>query len=432
MIISKGRWALVSDGNPENIARFFRGIREQAVETKGIIVAPSNKRKGLRDAQLDWPGGWEIYTGGPLYSPNDAWFGLLWDDQCPESARWDAILVMQAQPWRVVTTLDGHHGDWRHAAIVWGMPCLLAGGGIKMDETLGDQLIQWSRQAAATQCWYLERGVQLPRKVGPPPNTTEQVDDPAIQEALRANMAQFGVKVVEPNWEGVSIMIATPSGSSRPEALYMLSLMATERDLQSLRVPYQISLERHNADIGLARSHIFSEFVRSKHSHLLMIDDDMTWETSALHRLVYADKPLIAVAGPKKRYPLVFAASHTDDFGRPIPMQIDENLGCAEVTSVGGAFMLIRRDCAEAIVAAYPELEYLGGDGKVCWGVFVQQVVDRNYYAEDFSFCQRWRKIGGKVYICHDVPLGHIGSHEFKGDLMSNALRGAQGFVPPP
>ena len=430
-MISNGRWALVSDGNPENIARFFRGIREQAVETKGVIVAPPSKRKGLRDATLDWPAGWEIYTGGPLWFPGDTWFGLLWDDQCPESARWDAILVMQAAPWRVVTSLEGHHGDWRHAAIVWGMPCLEAGGGITIDDTLGDQLIQWSRQAAAVECWHLERTVTLPRLYGPPENKTEQVDNLAIQAALKDNMANFGVKVIKPDWTDVSIMITTPSGSSRPEAMYMISLFNLMQELQHNGVPYQLSLERYNADIGLARSHIFSEFVRSKHSHLLMIDDDMTWEASALHRLIYANKPLVAVAGPKKRYPLVFAASHTDTDGRPIPMLIDQELGCAEVSSVGAAFMLIRRDCAEAMVKSYPELEYVGGDGKLCWGVFVQHVENRNYYAEDFSFCQRWRKIGGKVYICHDVPLGHIGSHEFKGDLMSNALRGAQGFVPP-
>ena len=40
MDVSSGRWALLSDGNPDNLKKFFQGIREQACETAGLIVAP--------------------------------------------------------------------------------------------------------------------------------------------------------------------------------------------------------------------------------------------------------------------------------------------------------------------------------------------------------------------------------------------------------
>ena len=203
----------------------------------------------------------------------------------------------------------------------------------------------------------------------------------------------------------------------------MVSMFSTMRELEAQGARINWSLERYNADIGLARSHLFSEFVRSKHTHLLMIDDDMTWETPAIHRLIYANKPLVGVAGPKKRLPLVFGASHCDDKGNPLPLLMDHQSACSEVSSVGAAFLMIRRDCAEAMVKAYSELEYVGSDGKVSWGVFLQMVENRAYLPEDFSFCQRWRRLGGHVYICPDVPLGHIGAFEFKGDLLSNALR---------
>ena len=37
------------------------------------------------------------------------------------------------------------------------------------------------------------------------------------------------------------------------------------------------------------------------------------------------------------------------------------------------------------------------------------------YFAEDFAFCRRWRDIGGKVYLCPDVPLDHVGFHTWSG-----------------
>ena len=422
MDVSSGRWALLSDGNPDNLKKFFQGIREQACETAGLIVAPPHKRDAIIEADLDWPNRWSLYQSGSLHASNDQWFGLLWDDQCPEAAKWDVTMVTRAAPWSVVTSLEATNGDWRQGAIVWGLECFRAGGKLNLKD-LDQCLIDWARAAHQAQCWYLERTVQLPRRTGPEKKDFQIRDDAETVKSLKAVMARHGIRSLVPDWSGISLLIATPSMESRPQALYTISITATMRELEKQGTPHQWALERYNADIGLARSHIFSEFFRSNHTHLLMIDDDMTWETSALHRLVFADKPLVAVAGPKKRYPLVFAASHADENGKPLPMMIDQDKSCAEVTSVGAAFMLIRRDCAEAMVKAYPDLEYVGGDSKVSWGVFLQQIANRAYLPEDFSFCQRWRKIGGKVYICPDVPLGHIGAHEFKGDLLSNAQR---------
>jgi hypothetical protein len=425
MNIANGRWIFVSTGDVSRIVTFFRGVREQGCETSGVIYAPKESRKAIAQAGLDWPKGWSVYTDGDLYGYDQDWIGLLWEDQCPEHPKWDVNLVIHALPWRVVTSGNAIQGDWRQGAIVWGPECLKAGLGVDFRDDLDAQLIKWSRAAMKSQCWFVERGVNLPRHVGPKEREFTETDDTAMVAALSATMAKHGVRVANPDWTGVSLMIATPSMASRPEALYTISLFSCMRELDGRKVSYNWSLERYNADIGLARSHIFSEFVRSKHTHLLMIDDDMTFEMTALHRLIYANKPLVAIAGPKKRYPLVFAASHVGADGKPLPLIMEDGTGCAEVSSVGGAFMMIRRDCAEQMVKAYPELEYLAGDGKVSWGMFVQAVRDRNYLAEDFSFCQRWRDTGGKVYICPDVPLGHIGAHEFKGDLLSNSLKNA-------
>jgi hypothetical protein len=37
--------------------------------------------------------------------------------------------------------------------------------------------------------------------------------------------------------------------------------------------------------------------------------------------------------------------------------------------------------------------------------------------AEDFTFCRRWRDMGGKVFVDRQCRLGHLGQHLFQGDV---------------
>ena len=42
--------------------------------------------------------------------------------------------------------------------------------------------------------------------------------------------------------------------------------------------------------------------------------------------------------------------------------------------------------------------------------------IDENtgeYLSEDYAFCRRWRKIGGKIWLDTESRLVHIGTHEF-------------------
>jgi len=419
----KGRWVLLSDGNADNLARFFRGCREQGIETQGVVF-------NCPPGDFDWPANWKS-TGTIAPKAGDEWFGILWGDQCPQSPKWDIQLVNSVQPWNVVTSVDAIHADWRQGAVVWGTEGLKAAAGPNVNpweffsrELDFEEILHgWMIGARESKAWLIER-VSLPRKVQPTARAYAQAFAP-IAPALSACMASHGVRVCEPNYDGVSLMISTPSIST-PAVEYMISLMMTQRELVQMEVPSEWSLERFNADICMARSHIVAEFLRTQHTHLLMVDDDMTWEPQAVHRLFYANQDIVAVAGCKKAYPLRFAASKVDDKGMPVPLQMIPELGAAEVDFVGAAFMLVKREALEKMVQAYPELMYTGSDGKLASALFLQQIENGTYRPEDFSFCSRWRKIGGRIYICPDVAIGHIGQHEYKGDLWGSNRVGAQ------
>jgi hypothetical protein len=39
------------------------------------------------------------------------------------------------------------------------------------------------------------------------------------------------------------------------------------------------------------------------------------------------------------------------------------------------------------------------------------------YLTEDYSFCRRWRLLGGKIYALMEAEVGHIGKHVYRGTL---------------
>jgi hypothetical protein len=46
---------------------------------------------------------------------------------------------------------------------------------------------------------------------------------------------------------------------------------------------------------------------------------------------------------------------------------------------------------------------------------FDTAVREGRYYSEDWTFCENWRDLGGKVYIDKRVLLRHVGTYVFDG-----------------
>jgi hypothetical protein len=47
--------------------------------------------------------------------------------------------------------------------------------------------------------------------------------------------------------------------------------------------------------------------------------------------------------------------------------------------------------------------------------------VSKAYTSEDFTFCKRWRQIGGQVFLAPWTRTVHVGTYEYVCDLASIA-----------
>lgn len=229
-----------------------------------------------------------------------------------------------------------------------------------------------------------------------------------------------------------NLVIATPMFAGKPEHTFKKSLDATKEMLEAHGGKVVDINYKHCADIYLARTRLLGHFLRMKDpqpTHMLFCDDDMDWNPEDVAYMLMLNRDFLAAAGPRKKYPIDFAYQLCDDYSNPIPLYHEIETNVAEVSAVGAAFMMISRACAQKIVDAHPEQEFDFSDTEVECAVFDPIIVNvgpeypRRRLSEDYSFCYRWRKLGGKVEVLLSVRLGHTGSHRFEGCLLDELAK---------
>lgn len=172
--------------------------------------------------------------------------------------------------------------------------------------------------------------------------------------------------------------------------------------------------ETGNSMISHGRDVLCAKFLGDETAtDLLFIDNDVTWEQGGLLRLMDAPVELVAGIYPKRSDPLGFFARYLDSK----ELWADPETGLLEVKGVPAGFLRLSRACLEKMVAAYPGQRFT--DQNVPTG-FAHALFENihegdDFFGEDYSFCERFRRIGGQVWVDPEISMGHIGNKTFKG-----------------
>lgn len=174
--------------------------------------------------------------------------------------------------------------------------------------------------------------------------------------------------------------------------------------------------ESGNAMIGDCRGLIVAKFLESDATDLVFIDSDVCWEAGALVKLV--DHPVEFVAGiyRQRRDPEDYCVQWIPDRAE---LRADPETGLLEVNGVPAGFMRLSRAMLERMVAHYADTAFWceGAPGGVAHDLFGAYRVGLMKFGEDYSFCRRWRDIGGKVWVDPEIAMGHVGYKTFMGTL---------------
>lgn len=219
------------------------------------------------------------------------------------------------------------------------------------------------------------------------------------------------------SFEGIHIAIATPCYGNIMVSQYTRSLAMTAARFQSLGIGFDLMFLANEALIEKGRNSLVHAFMESKATHLWFVDADMGWEADAIVRLIGAMKvgsfEMAAAAGPRKATPISFCLNF------PHEMVRDEKTGYVEALTVGTGFMVLSRECVEKMIAASGDNFFIEPmSGKKIHRLFECKVDEhRQFWSEDYTFCNKWRALGGKIHVDFSVKLEHVGNHVWAGAL---------------
>lgn len=185
--------------------------------------------------------------------------------------------------------------------------------------------------------------------------------------------------------------------------------------------------------ITRARNDLTFTFLQSPATHLMFIDADINFDPDDIFKMISYNKDIITGAYPTKTINWEKMAnsknitakdlkSNSVRYASGIKNSNKTEDGLLEIIDGATGFMLIKREVIEKMIKNYPETKYMpevyddpSQKGLPKYALFDTMIDEGRYLSEDYTFCRRWQKMGGKIYVDPSIVLDHVGTYTFKG-----------------
>ena len=245
-----------------------------------------------------------------------------------------------------------------------------------------------------------------------PVEKVEEIAEQAAQE--QAEKKQDGQVQVNVDFlKTTKVHIAMPCyGGMLTESTFM-SFIKWANTARQLGIDWTLETMVNESLISRARNTLTAKFLEQKDStHLFFVDADIGWEPWHLLVLLNRDVDVIGGLYPMKTMPIKWVVNGFDGAEEGPD-------GLQEVSKAGTGFLLMKRHVFEKLKSHPAVKQYkndIGLDPKYDQHLktyFDTAVRQGRYYSEDWTFCENWRDIGGKVWVDKRVLLRHSGSYVF-------------------
>lgn len=217
--------------------------------------------------------------------------------------------------------------------------------------------------------------------------------------------------------EGRKVWIYIPTYTGTVHAETTRCLMYDTMRLAMAGSEVVFAHESYNAMIAHIRNVIVSRFLADKDAtDLFFIDWDVAWHPGLMVALMKHPVDVVAAIYPKKQDEPGF-------FFKPVPgrkkLIPNGTTGLLEVAGVPAGFLRISRRALERMVKEHKSLAYACPESPSgrAYGLFDQIHEGMDKLGEDYSFCERWRRAGGKVWVHANAPMRHTGVKTWDGNF---------------
>jgi len=286
--------------------------------------------------------------------------------------------------------------------------------------------------------------------------TTIKKADMSLEDKVREYIAQNNPK----------LYILTPCFASLCYVNYVDCILKTVDLFKQLNFPLVIEFCKNDSLVSRARNNLVAKAMTDPQTtHVLFIDNDITWNPFDILKLIIADKPIVGGAYPLKNYNWDKLLDSKGEFdpsamkswidkknAHPLlgniiddksmiqynlvryninylsnALEIKGNL--TKVRHLATGFMMIQRHVFEKMMRAFPSTKYVddvnflrGDENNYAYALFDCGVEDGHYFSEDWLFCKRWSKMGGDIWLDVSVNLMHTGIEDYKGCYVSSII----------
>ena len=448
-------WILPTYNRPALLEQTLRLCAETGVSTKGLILVNGCWSPEYEKAVTFAPPGWDVeylpenlgWAQACNYAfekyPDELWYGFFYDDMKPITRRWDKKLVKGCNQGRIVSAVNNWHKPHRiQTAVVNGdlarevgfltLPGTWACYTDDFWERLGTELNIWTaREDIVVETLSPRKGDYEFDDAHNTAYTSGKLEEDGhvweafiqtryldIRDRVRDRFKLRGKR--ETVLKGNSVYIATPCADGKMSFYYTLSVVQSIPVMSRHGIGWTVHVLDKSSLVDYARNRLIAEFLKTDATHLLFIDDDMGWPEHAIPELLAHDKDVIAAVGITKDEDPEMRRFCVDM--HPSTTKYDATRGIIAVKQVGTGFMLIKRHVLEKMWAHYnenpvpaprekPEL------GEIHW-VFEFDKGNPDGWGEDYTFCRRWRELGGEIWIDPSIQLIHAGQYAYTGTYL--------------
>ncbi len=209
------------------------------------------------------------------------------------------------------------------------------------------------------------------------------------------------------------VHICMPCYSGMLTESTFMSYIKWSNTCRQLGLDWTMETMTNESLISRARNTLVAKFLNNPTStHLMFIDADIGWEPWHLLVMLNRDVDVIGGLYPMKTLPVKWVVNGFD--GAETGPD-----GLQEVSKTGTGFMLVKRHVFEKL-NSHPAVKPFNNDiglpkelDKYLKTYYDTAVRENRYYSEDWTFCENWRDMGGKVWVDKRVLLKHTGTYVF-------------------
>jgi hypothetical protein len=202
-------------------------------------------------------------------------------------------------------------------------------------------------------------------------------------------------------------------GGMLTESTFM-SFIKWSNTCRQLGIEWTMETMTNESLISRARNTLVAKFLNNPDStHLFFVDADIGWEPWHLLVLLNADKDVIGGLYPMKTLPIKWVVNGFEG------AEVSQDGNLQEVSKTGTGFMLVKRHVFEKL-NSHPAVKPFNNDiglpkelDQHLRTYYDTAVRENRYYSEDWTFCENWRDMGGKIWVDKRVLLKHTGTYTF-------------------